>query len=109
MIARVWRGATRADDAGAYAAYIEESGVGPARALPGARGSLVLRRIEGDRAEFETIILFDSLDDVRAFAGDDLERAVFFPDDDRYLVDRDLHVTHHDVDLRLVDLDVPSH
>jgi antibiotic biosynthesis monooxygenase (ABM) superfamily enzyme len=103
VIARVWRGATRAEDADAYAAYIEESGVGPARALPGARGSLVLRRVEGDRAEFETIILFDSIDDVRAFAGDELERAVFFPEDDRYLIERDLRVTHH-----LVDLDVPS-
>jgi len=42
-------------------------------------------------------------DDVRAFAGDELERARFFPEDDRYLVERDLHVTHH-----LVDLNVPS-
>ena len=73
MIARVWRGATRAEDGEAYAAYIEESGTGPARNLPGARGSLVLRRTRGGRTEFETIILFDSLDDVRAFAGDDLE------------------------------------
>jgi antibiotic biosynthesis monooxygenase (ABM) superfamily enzyme len=101
VIARVWRGATRADDAGTYAAYIEESGVGPARDLPGARGSLVLRRIEGDRAVFETIILFDSLDDVRAFAGDEIERARFFPEDDRYLVDRALTVEHYDVDVRL--------
>ena len=102
MIARVWRGATSAEDGEAYAAYIEESGTGPARELPGARGSLVLRRTVGDRTEFETIILFDSLDDVRAFAGDDLEVAVFFPEDDRYLVDRDLTVSHHEVDVHMV-------
>jgi antibiotic biosynthesis monooxygenase (ABM) superfamily enzyme len=102
VIARVWRGTTRAADADAYAAYIEESGVGPARALAGARGSLVLRRTVGDRAEFETIILFDSLDDVRAFAGDDLEAARFFPEDDRYLVERDLRVSHHEVDVHMV-------
>lgn len=102
MIARVWRGATRADDADAYAAYIEESGTGPARSLRGARGSLVLRRIVGDRAEFQTVILFDSLDDVRAFAGDDLEAARFFPEDDRYLVERDLRVSHHEVDVHMV-------
>jgi antibiotic biosynthesis monooxygenase (ABM) superfamily enzyme len=102
VIARVWRGSTRAEDADAYAAYIEESGVGPARSLAGARGSLVLRRITGDRAEFETIILFDSLDDVRAFAGDDLEAARFFPEDDRYLVERDLRVSHHEVDVHMV-------
>ena len=89
MIARVWRGATRAEDADAYADYV-------ARCNEGER-MLVLQRVVGDRAELETIIFFDSLDDVRAFAGDDLERAVFYPDDDRYLVDRDLTVRHFDV------------
>jgi len=102
LIARVWRGATRAEDGEAYAAYVEESGTGPARKLAGARGTLVLRRTHGTRTEFETIILFDSLDDVRAFAGDDLEAAVFFPEDDRYLVDRDLTVSHHEVDVHMV-------
>jgi antibiotic biosynthesis monooxygenase (ABM) superfamily enzyme len=102
VIARVWRGATRAEDAETYAAYIEESGVGPARDLPGARGSLVLRRIDGDRAVFETIILFDSLDDIRAFAGDEIERARFFPEDDRWLVDRSLTVEHYEVDVEPV-------
>lgn len=102
MIARVWRGTTRAEDADAYAAYIEASGTSSARKLAGARGSLVLRRVTGDRAEFQTIILFDSLDDIRAFAGEDIGKAVFFPEDDRYLVERDLEVTHHEVDVHMV-------
>jgi antibiotic biosynthesis monooxygenase (ABM) superfamily enzyme len=101
MIARVWRGATRAEDADEYAAYVEETGLASARALHGNRGTLVLHRVEGDRAEFETIILFDSLDDVRAFAGDDLEAAVFYPEDDRYLVDRDLVSRHYEVDVHI--------
>lgn len=89
MIARVWRGATRAADAGAYAAYVE-------RCLEGER-ALVLQRIDGERAEIETIIFFDSLDDVRAFAGEEVERARFYPDDDRYLTERELGVRHFDV------------
>src|SRR5581483_377999 len=92
-------GAPRAEDADAYAAYLEETGMRSARALPGSRGTLVLRRREGDRAAFETILLFDSLDDIRAFAGDDIERAVFFPDDDRFLVERELGVAHYEVDV----------
>lgn len=87
MIARVWRGATRAEDAEEYAAYVEESGLKAARALDGSRGTLVLRRVDGDT--------------VRSFAGDDIERAVFFPEDDRFLVERDLHVAHHEVDARV--------
>jgi antibiotic biosynthesis monooxygenase (ABM) superfamily enzyme len=102
MIARVWRGSTLAENAEAYTAYIEESGVGPARKLEGARGSLVLRRVRGGYAEFETIILFDSMEDVRAFAGDELDKAVFFPKDDRYLVERELDVRHYEVDVRVL-------
>ena len=91
MIARVWRGATRAADAEAYAAYVE-------RCLEGER-SLVLQRVDGERAEIETIIFFDSLDDVRSFAGDDIERARFYPEDHRYLIEREATVRHFDVPL----------
>jgi antibiotic biosynthesis monooxygenase (ABM) superfamily enzyme len=103
VIARVWRGATLAEDADAYAAYLEETGMRGARELPGARGTLVLRRLRTGYAEFETILLFDSMDDVLRFAGDDLDAAVFFPEDDAYLVERDLEVKHYEVDLRLAD------
>lgn len=101
MIARVWRGATLGEDADAYAAYVEESAMKPARALPGSRGTIVLRRLHAGYAEFETILLFDSMDDVRAFAGDDLDQAVFFPEDDRYLVERDLEVSHFEADVEI--------
>ena len=98
MIARVWRGATRADDEDAYAQYLEETGMRAARALDGNRGTLVLHRRVGDRAEFETVLLFESLDHVCAFAGDEIERAVFFPEDDRFLVERELTVAHYEVE-----------
>lgn len=101
MIARVWRGATLAENGDAYAAYLEESGMRAARGLEGSRGTLVLRRERAGYTEFETILLFDSMDDVRAFAGDDLEVAVFFPEDDRYLVERDLEVRHFEADVHL--------
>jgi antibiotic biosynthesis monooxygenase (ABM) superfamily enzyme len=101
VIARVWRGATLAENGDAYAAYLEESGMRAARGLPGSRGTLVLRRERAGYAEFETILLFDSMDDIRAFAGDELELAVFFPEDDGYLVERDLEVRHFEVDVRL--------
>jgi heme-degrading monooxygenase HmoA len=97
VIARVWRGWTAAEDAEAYADYVERSGMSAAREVTGNRGAYVLRRLDGERAEFVTVLLWESLDDVRAFAGDELERAVFFPEDDRYLVERDLVVTHYEV------------
>jgi len=102
VIARVWRGATLAEDGDEYAAYLEETGMRNAREIPGSRGTLVLRRMRGGYAEFETILLFEQLEDVRAFAGDELEAAVFFAEDDRYLIERELEVRHYDVDVNLV-------
>jgi heme-degrading monooxygenase HmoA len=102
VIARVWRGATLAEDADEYAAYLEETGMRSAREIPGARGTLVLRRVRSGYAEFETIMLFETLEDVRGFAGDELDAAVFFAQDDRYLVERELAVRHYEVDVQMV-------
>ncbi len=104
MIARLWRGWTAAADADAYAEYLLETGMRQARATPGNRGAYFLRRIDGGCAEFVTVILWETLDAIRAFAGDDIEQAVFFPEDDRYLVERELTVAHYEV----FDPDVPA-
>ena len=94
MIARVWRGATRAADAEAYLDYLDRTGHAEYRRVAGHRRTITLRRIVGERAEFVMITFWDSLEAIRAFAGADVERAVFYPEDDRYLVERDLTCTH---------------
>jgi heme-degrading monooxygenase HmoA len=97
MIARVWRGATRREDRAAYADYIAKTGIPAYRSTPGNRGAWILQRDVGDRTEVVTLSFWDSLEAVKGFAGELLERAVFYPDDERYLVERDLTVTHFDV------------
>ena len=97
MIARVWRGATRAGDAEAYADYLDRTGHAEYRRVDGHRGTLTLRRIDAERAEFVVLSLWDSMDAIRRFAGADVARAVFYPDDDRYLVEREDRVAHFDV------------
>jgi heme-degrading monooxygenase HmoA len=97
MIARIWRGETTAANADAYLDYLRRTSITETPTIPGNRGMQILRRITGDRAEFLTIILWDSLDAIRAFAGDEIETAVFYPEDDAYLVRKDLTVTHYDV------------
>jgi heme-degrading monooxygenase HmoA len=97
VIARVWRGATAATDRDRYLEYLEETGLREYRETPGNRGVLVLTRSVEDRMEFTIVTLWDSREAVAAFAGPDAERAVFYPEDDRFLVDRDETVTHYDV------------
>ena len=57
----------------------------------------VLRKIEGDQAAFTLITLWDSMDAVRRFAGDDVNRAVYYPQDDDYLLWREPNVDHYEV------------
>lgn len=97
MIARTWRGATRARDAEPYLRYLEVTGLAAYRRITGNRGVLALRRVTGDRAEFLLVSFWDSEDAIRAFAGDQIERAVFYPEDDRFLIERDESVTHFEV------------
>jgi heme-degrading monooxygenase HmoA len=97
MIARTWRGATAAHDADAYLDYLQQTGLADYRKIEGNRGVLALRRIDADRAEFLLVSLWDSEESIRQFAGDDIEKAVFYPEDERFLVDRDDHVFHYEV------------
>ena len=97
MIARTWRGSTRAEDADRYLAYLHETGFKQYRSTPGNRGVFGLRRFVDGRAEFLLVTLWESHEAVRAFAGDNPDRAVFYPEDDKYLVTRALHVDHFDV------------
>ena len=97
MIARMWRGSTRAEDADAYASYMGSTGVDALRSTPGNEGVFMLRCVDGDRAEFIVMSLWSSEEAIRAFAGDDISVAVFFPEDDRFLTDRELTVSHYEV------------
>jgi heme-degrading monooxygenase HmoA len=98
VIARIWHGWTRREDADAYVEYLGETGMKAYRATPGNRGAWILRRDDGARTAFVTLSFWDSRDAIRAFAGDDIERAVFYSEDDRFLVEREWHVTHYDID-----------
>jgi heme-degrading monooxygenase HmoA len=97
LIARIWRGAVRTEDREEYARYIETTGVRGYAETPGNQGIYMLRRDLGDRSEFVMFTLWDSLDSLKAFAGEDYETAVYYPEDDRYLVERGEKVEHFDV------------
>jgi len=98
MIARIWKGAVRTDDADAYADYMQGTGVAGYAKTPGNRGVWMLRRDLGERTEFVMFTLWESVDAVKAFAGEDHEAAVFYAEDERFLVERDLTATHYQVE-----------
>ena len=97
MIARMWHGAVPASKQKAYRAYLEKTGVPGSRETPGNRGVVVLERLDGDVAHFVFISLWESLDVIRAFAGDALEKARYYPEDSAFLLELEPTVTHHEV------------
>lgn len=102
-IARLWHGATKAEAADRYLAYLHETGIAAYRRTPGNQGVLVLRRMCDGRAEFLLITLWESEDAVRRFAGADIGKAVFYPEDERFLIARGEAVDHFEVVCALTD------
>jgi antibiotic biosynthesis monooxygenase (ABM) superfamily enzyme len=79
MITRLWRGWTTADNADDYERFLLDELFPSMRGIPGFDGATVLRRAEGAEVGFITLTRFESLESVRAFAGDDYEVPVLEP------------------------------
>ena len=97
MIARIWHGITPAAKADAYFEFLKRSGVPDSEATPGNQGVFVLRRLDRDRAHFLTLTLWDSLEAVKEFAGEDVEKAKYYPEDKDFLLEFEPTVAHYEV------------
>lgn len=97
MIARIWRGITQKDKADDYLAYLQETGLKDYAATPGNRGVSVLRREQGEHCEIVLISFWDSMDAVRAFAGENPDKSVYYPEDEQYLLQMEPLVRHYAV------------
>jgi heme-degrading monooxygenase HmoA len=95
-ILREWRGELRRELADEYVAYMHDTGLAEYRATPGNLGALIaVRNVDDERAEVITLSWWPSMDAIRGFAGDDVERAVYYPEDDRYLLTKPEKVQHY--------------
>jgi heme-degrading monooxygenase HmoA len=97
MLARTWSGRTLTSKAEAYSDFLKTKGIQDYLATPGNHGVLVLRRPLGAETEFLLISLWDSEDSIRAFAGDEVTRAYYYPEDDDFLLEFAPQATHYDV------------
>lgn len=97
VIARIWTGFVRREDADAYAARALDDGLAAYAAMPGNCGAWIRRRDSGTHSEFVAFSLWDSLDALRALTGEDVETSLRYPEDDRYLIERDTTVWHYEV------------
>lgn len=94
-IARIWSGRVPRVRGDAYLELMERRALADYRAVPGNRWAIVLRRDDDPVTEVTTVSAWDSLDAVRAFAGDPVDRARYYDFDREYLLDFPDTVTHH--------------
>lgn len=97
MIARVWHGYTTPEHADAYEAMLKPELLPGISKKPGYRGSYLLRRNAGAEIEFITIMLWDSLDSVRAAAGPDYETAIIPEERRQHLSRWDAKSAHYEI------------
>ena len=97
MIARIWRGTTREADKDNYFEYLQKTGLKEYKSIPGNRGVWTLRRVHDGKAEFTLISLWESWGAIEAFAGPERESAVYYPEDENFLLERGPRVTHYEV------------
>jgi heme-degrading monooxygenase HmoA len=89
MIARIWHGRTDASKADEYAQFTIERATPDYGSVDGLQKLYFLRRIDGDVAHFVLVTLWDSMDSVKEFAGQDAEKAKYYPEDDAFLLEKE--------------------
>ncbi len=96
-VVRMWAGVVRTEDRDTYVDYVERTGLAAYRETTGNLDAWLLTRdLGGGRTEITTVSRWESLEAIARFAGAELERAVFYPEDDQYLLERDERVRHYE-------------
>jgi heme-degrading monooxygenase HmoA len=94
MICRIWHGRTPRSKADAYARFLASRAIPDYQSISGNLSVSVLRRDDADVTHFLTVTTWESEEDVRAFAGSDLLKAKYYPEDSEFLLEFEPYVQH---------------
>jgi heme-degrading monooxygenase HmoA len=97
MIARMWHGRVPTSKAHAYREFLNWRAIPDYQSVPGNLGVHILERREGDVTHFMTLTFWENMDAIRGFAGEDVERAKYYPEDEDFLLEFEPKVVHYEV------------
>ena len=97
MIARMWHGITPTDKADEYLAFLQQRALPDYRGTAGNIAAYILRRADGDITHFTTLTYWSSLQAIEAFAGADISRAKYYPEDNDFLLEFEPTVQHSEL------------
>jgi heme-degrading monooxygenase HmoA len=97
VIVRMWHGRVPTSKADAYRTFTNGRAIPDYRSVPGNVSVHVLERREGDVTHFVTLTFWESFAAIRAFAGDHVEKAKYYPEDAEFLLEYEPRVVHYEV------------
>jgi heme-degrading monooxygenase HmoA len=97
MIVRMWHGKVLAAKAVAYREFLNTRAIPDYQSVPGNVSVHILERSEGAITHFITLTFWMDIDSIKAFAGEDVEVAKYYPEDKDFLLEFEPHVIHYEV------------
>ena len=97
MIVRTWHGRTRLSDADAYESFMKNRAAPDYGSVDGLQQLFFTRRDDGDVSHFLLITVWDSIEAVKKFAGENPSVAKYYPEDDEFLLEKEAHSLNHQV------------
>lgn len=97
MIARIWHGRTKIEDYETYTQFLIDAAIPDYKKTAGFKKLSFLRNTENDVAHFTLITFWENLEVIKNFAGADFEKAKYYPEDKKYLLEFEEKVIHYEV------------
>ncbi len=97
MIARLWQGRVPTPKAPAYQTFLKQRAIPDYRAVPGNLSVYILERQVGEITHFMTLTFWEDMQAIQGFAGEDVERAKYYTEDQEFLLEYEPTVVHYEV------------
>ena len=97
MIVRMWHGRVPASKAEAYRKFLNGRAIPDYQSVEGNLSVHILERRDGDVTHFVTLTFWKDMDSIKAFAGEDVEAAKYYPEDKDFLLEFEPEVVHYEV------------
>jgi heme-degrading monooxygenase HmoA len=97
MIVRMWHGRVKTSKARAYREFLNERAISDYQSIEGNISVYILEREEGEITHFITMTFWENLEAIKAFAGETVEMAKYYPEDKDFLLEFEPRVVHYEI------------
>ncbi|UXD21314.1 antibiotic biosynthesis monooxygenase [Ignicoccus pacificus DSM 13166] len=97
VVVRIWEGRVPKEKADEYGKFLIERAVPDYKSVPGNLGVYILKREEGNAVKFMIITLWQDIDSIKVFAGEDYEKTKYYPEDEDFLLEFPEKVRHYEL------------